>query len=190
MTWRGRGCLEIGESSNPFFQPVSAEIGRTSRNSPTVDWTVTGSPKKVKPPYKVDGNFDFLYTRESDVIGSRVHKPQSLDLKMPTRTEFLKQRRLQAYEKMISSRGNSPDGNTGHRTQSPGSTQSFYEEDDDEDFNLTKARRFKMAAEDILSAYKHQPKNEDPRYTTTNVSTTNHHPVCYQLTNANNFTVE
>lgn len=141
MSLRGRGALEIRRSENPFFQSVGADIGLTAQNA-NFDWKLNGNPPPMNAkPYKVDGNFAFLYTRESDMIGSKVNKPQVSETRMLTRSEFLKQRREKAWETMTME--NVP-------TEEP----------------VTQ----KPTAEDFLRTYHHASKEEDPRYTTAGVS--------------------
>lgn len=79
MTQRGRGLLEISASKNPFFQTTNAEIGAKPADR-NIDWTrpqvnrVTFEEKKPSP--EENGNFSFLYTRTSDVIGGRLEASQ------------------------------------------------------------------------------------------------------------------
>lgn len=145
MSLRGRGTLEIRPSDNPFFQPTSRDIGNTAADH--VEWKVSGRPPQFPTvKHSVDGNFAFLYTRESDMIGAKVPKPQTMsETKMLTRTEFLKARR----EKALS--------------ESTGLDLS-------EDNIHHEPSRPKATAEEILKVYKHEPKYEDPRYITSNVS--------------------
>lgn len=141
MTLRGRGCLEVRTSDNPFFQPVSADVGKTSKDVP--DWKVQGTaPAFNSHQHKVDGNFAFLYTRESDRIGGRVKKPETTELRMLSRTEFLRKRR----EKLQS---------------------ELTEEEQQQQSDLFGQEvSAKPSAEDMLRTYRHEPKYEDPRYIT------------------------
>lgn len=137
MTHRGRGCLEVNESPNPFFQKTSADYG--ARPQDAIKWSVDGKP----PPFhhskhKVDGNFSFLYSRESDRIGSKVAKPPMKEVKLLTKTEFLKKKREEVEQEV-----------------------EVVDEDD-----IQEETKEKPSAEDILRAYNHAPKYEDPRYTT------------------------
>lgn len=143
MTCRGRGCLEIKPSPNPFFQPTSADVG--VKPNEEIVWKVNGK----EPPFnssaqKSDGNFLFLYTRESDVIGAKVQKPVVQEKKLLTKTEFLKKKR--------------------EMLELTKTTEGTYE--DTNDLETTG----KMNVETLLENYKHVPKAEDPRYTTSNVS--------------------
>ncbi len=136
---RGRGTLEIRRCDNPFFQSVGADIGMNSSNA-NLEWKVNGSPTVTSAkPYKVDGNFAFLYTRESDKIGGKVLKPETSEVRMLSRSEFLKQRRDKALEASA------------------------------ENSNLLESPISKPTAEDMLKSYRHQPKEEDPRYITSAV---------------------
>lgn len=141
MTQRGRGCLEIKRSRNPFFQTTSAEIGAIPDQA--VSWAVNGE----RPPFhasthKVDGNFSFLYSRESDRIGSKVPKSQNMEKRPMTKTEFLRMKREEAM-----ANGQLIDNNTVD----------------------AKREVIKMNPEEYLKAYCHNSKTEDPRYTTSMV---------------------
>lgn len=139
MSVRGRGCLELRQSDNPFFQPVSHDIGLTAKEA--VEWKTNGAPPSFGgKPYKVDGNFSFLYSRESDRIGSRVTKPPMSETRLLSRSEFLKQRREKAFE-------------TGNYSS--------------EGFENTQKT---IDPQEFLKTWKHEPKYEDPRYLTSNVS--------------------
>lgn len=140
MSQRGRGTLEVAPSRNPFFQTTSSDVGPKTRDR--IDWKYDVNPSLVSTnTYNNDGNFSFLYTRTSDAIGSKIPQPQSDTLKMMTRTEFLKKRR----EELVAS----------------GAAATAAE--------LQPAEPPRACAEDILKTYKHVPKLEDPRYTTSNV---------------------
>lgn len=92
----------------------------------------------------MDGNFAFLYSRESDRIGAKVAKPVMKETKLLTKTEFLKKKR---EEFAASSSMYEEQYHREETTQSPG----------------------KRTAENVLAVYKHEPKYEDPRYTTSTV---------------------
>jgi len=151
MSHRGRGLLEVKPSNNPFFQTTSADVG--IRPHENIEWKVEGkTPIFHFSNHNVDGNFSFLYTRESDKIGSQVRKPESKEIKVLTKTEFLKKKVEQAMSVTNSSTGYS-------------------------DTIIKPSSPFKRSAEDILKVYKHAPKVEDPRYTTSMVRSSNrlHH---------------
>ena len=143
MSLRGRGLLEVKPSANPFFQTTTSEIG--SKHDASEQWKVDG---KVPPfqhgKHNVDGNFAFLYSRESDRIGAKVAKPVMKETKLLTKTEFLKKKR----EEFAAS-------------------SAQYEEQFNREESLSPGKR---TAENILAVYKHEPKYEDPRYTTSTVS--------------------
>lgn len=156
---RGRGTLEVRSSDNPFFQPVSADIGKNLQNS-NVEWKVSGaSPQFASTKHTVDGNFAFLYTRESDRIGQKVPKPQFSETKMLSRTEFLKQRR----ERALASSGDVSRSNQDHNSPddyippTPASAEGA---------------TYRVDPESYLKVYQHTPKEEDPRYITSSVSCT------------------
>jgi hypothetical protein len=144
MSLRGRGCLEIKPNSNPFMQPVYGDYGIKPHEK--VDWKVEGkTPHFNASTHKVDGNFAFLYSRESDKIGGRLPKPQMSQPRVLTKTEFLKKKREEMEVAM--------------------QTSEFQKEESPE------VPIFKRTAESIVQVYKHAPVEEDPRYTTTNVRT-------------------
>lgn len=144
MSFRGRGCVEVKPSPNPFFQTTASDIGVNAKNQ--IEWKVDGNipPFAAKQTSLSEGNFSFLYTRESDVIGSKVLKPLEGDKKkMLTKTEFLKKKR-----EMFNTVRNSEFENC------------LYESDETKKV---------VDADLILKVYKHDPKIEDPRYITSNV---------------------
>jgi hypothetical protein len=148
MSVRGRGTLEVRKSDNPFFQTTNADIGLSASNT-NFEWTTATNQNGANStlassikPYKVDGNFSFLYTRESDLIGAKVKKPEVSEVRMLSRSEFLKKRREKALLD----------------AEATGELQ--YEE----------TPAYKPTPEDFLRAYHHVPKEEDPRYLTSGVS--------------------
>lgn len=134
--------MEIKPSPNPFFQSTSSDIGVNAKEE--IEWKINGEvPPFEVAPFKSDGNFLFLYSRESDVIGSKVPKPVVEEKKVLTKTEFLKKKR-EMVEMARSVDGNGNNGN--EELKSPS-----------------------QKVEALLEVYKHEPKYEDPRYTTANV---------------------
>jgi hypothetical protein len=100
------------------------------------------------------GNFNFLYTRESDTIGSKVKKPTEdsngriVRVQPKSKAEFLRDcyrstEALAAKEKMVMTKGKTLVMDETGQMVSP-----------------------KPNAEDILKSYKHRSKEEDARYTT------------------------
>ena len=81
MSHRGRGCLEIKPSDNAFYQTTTGEIGlkpniipgTSSFRRPFTD-TIPENSTELSTTGATSGNFSFLYTRESDKIGSMVRK--------------------------------------------------------------------------------------------------------------------
>lgn len=147
MSYRGRGTLETKPSNNPFFQTTSADVG--ARPEQAVEWKVGGEKPPFQPStHQVDGNFSFLYTRESDRIGARVSKPPMKEVKLLTKTEFLKKKReeFHATKNILEA-----SGDVTHHS------------------NTNQASPKKPTPEDLLRIYQHNSKDEDPRYTTTNV---------------------
>jgi hypothetical protein len=137
MSVRGRGCLEVKQSTNPFFQTTTSDIG--AKQVAGVPWTVDGkAPPFHNSKHTIDGNFSFLYTRESDRIGGKVAKPVMKETKLLTKTEFLKKKR----EEMAA---------------------AYTETDEDKSRENVPMKR---TAVGVLAVYKHASKVEDPRYTT------------------------
>lgn len=75
MSQRGRGCLEIRPSDSAFYRTTTSEIGdRPEKNYDTRE-LMNGNTKQSET---LDDNiptpqsFAFLYTKESDKIGSKV----------------------------------------------------------------------------------------------------------------------
>jgi hypothetical protein len=150
---RGRGTLEVRSSNNPYFQPVSADIGKNLQNS-NVEWKVNGtSPQFASTKHTVDGNFAFLYTRESDRIGQKVPKPQLSETKMLSRTEFLKQRRERALASSGDVSRNDQDNDSPIESVPPTPASA-------------EGATFRVDPEAYLRVYQHVPKEEDPRYFT------------------------
>lgn len=97
MSRRGRGCLEIKQSDNAFYQTTTGEIGlkpnidagRTFRRQfpeTTIEDTKSGN---MNIDTGTSGNFSFLYTRESDKIGSKVRKDgMQMTHTLQRRTQF------------------------------------------------------------------------------------------------------
>jgi hypothetical protein len=139
MSLRGRGLLEVKPSTNPFFQTTTSDIGTNPNEE--IKWQVQGKvPPFQSGKHNVDGNFAFLYSRESDRIGSKVQKPVMKETRLLTKTEFLKKK----------------------REEQEAANMDRLEEDESSD----PASPGKRTAEDILAVYQHVPKYEDPRYTT------------------------
>jgi hypothetical protein len=138
MSQRGRGCLEVKPSANPFFQTASSEHGVDS--SQKVEWTGHVDPAMTRSSeHAASENFSFLYTRESDRIGAKVPK-NAMPVRRPlTKTEFLKQRR----EKLM---------------ETCNSSSSEFEE-------LSIARK-SIPAGLLLENWNQGSKCEDPRFTT------------------------
>lgn len=199
MSQRGRGCLEVRPSDNPFYQPVSYDIGlgltEHGKNSP---WGVISSQQTLSrtkntlpstnnnendkgneldkelyttlksnaPEYVkedtiknlsdrlanhkkslqpgLDGNFSFLYSKESDRIGEKINKPGTTMIQPISRAEFLRTRREQQH--LLAQQNH-----------------SILKE------SMLPTKQ-KMTAEELLNIYKHEPKYEDPRYITSSVS--------------------
>ena len=98
----------------------------------------------MRKRHEVDGNFGFLYSRESDVIGSKIKKPEHEAPKVLTKTEFLNKKREKQMQIALA-------------------TGQLIEE-------AISSAPPKPSADEILAVYQHNPRNEDPRYTTSTVS--------------------
>ncbi len=141
MSRRGRGCLEIKQSDNAFYQTTTGEIGMQPNNNVGTTFR-RPFPETISDDTKSDnmnttggatsaGNFAFLYTRESDKIGSKVRKDgMQMTHTLPRRSQF------------------------GTRFIEAGLTQVPP----------------RPSAEELLSYYRQGTKDEDPRYTTSTVS--------------------
>lgn len=151
MAARGRGCLELKPSNNPFLQTTSADIGCVPTNK-TV-WTGNPDPAMKLTASRLgntdheDEHFSFLYSRESDKIGSKVKQPVIPRNRLLTKTEFLKKRREDLRSQELTDNDNM-------LLILNGSPQ----------------KAVKKTAEEALLYYKQGTKVEDPRYTTSNVS--------------------
>ena len=147
MAQRGRGTLEVRPSVNPFMQTMSTDYGAKASK---IDWRTQGfDPTDVKTAPKVyesDGNFAFLYSRESDTIGSRLEKPKhSLAFEPKTKGEMLREKRDRLRELAASV-----------KVEEPVYTTEELVERKNADIERT------------LKSWKQPTKVEDPRYTTSN----------------------
>jgi hypothetical protein len=144
MSQRGRGCLEINDSPNPFFQTTAKDIGKSPYKA--VEWTKpqtnnmtasqylnsTSSNQSNDPPSNEHQkeDFSFLYARTSDVIGAKVPKQSSaLSSAMVT------------LPRKIPREGSLPPP-------------------------LENTVKAKVDVESLLKSYQHHPKYENPLYTT------------------------
>ena len=140
MAARGRGCLEIKSSTNPFMQTMASDIGMRAKQ---IEWTAPEVDLSGVKPYKSDGSFSFLYTRESDVVGSRVAKPMhSLAYEPKTKGEMLREKRDKL--RVLMEKQSVPI--------------------DEADAKETASKN--LDAE--IASWKQGTKSEDPRYTTSN----------------------
>jgi|LauGreSBDMM110SN_4_FD.fasta_scaffold174101_1 hypothetical protein len=142
MSVRGRGTLTVKPSPNPFFQTVASDIGVEPAKN--IAWKGNADPAMKRSNTTLQDNFSFLYTRESDKIGSMVNKPVMSGHKILSRTEFLKQRREKLRQEELT-------------------------EDDISLLLLNQQEEIiKPDVPRILEVFKQGTKDEDPRYTTTN----------------------
>ena len=71
MSQRGRGCLEIRPSDSAFYRTTTSEIGDTVVREREYDDVAEHEIAK-EGTSSATQSFAFLYTRESDKIGSKV----------------------------------------------------------------------------------------------------------------------
>lgn len=173
MSQRGRGTLSVAKSTNPFFQSTQGDIGYNvtkdmtpeslgSWKSPLTeeDFALTkgngrsgATAEDLQKSAYEKGNFSFLYTRESDTIGSKVKQPSVDDGKIvrcqpKSKAEFLREcykstEALAAREQSIVNKGKQMEYDSTGALVTP-----------------------KPSVDAILRSYKHQSKEEDARYTT------------------------
>jgi len=143
MYHRGRGAQEIGPSQNPFFQTTNSLHGPEAIKE--VDWdapAVQRQQSSANQVAKVKEDFSFLYSRTSDVIGSKVPMKQSaiskaLDDIKPSPAEIARRRAL------------------GLQSANQNAIEFHPEE------------LKKPDAAEILHHYNHEPIKQDPRFSTT-----------------------
>lgn len=140
MAYRGRGCLEIRPSNNPFYQTTNSVLGADPNNR--VEWkrasgeeiSKESEEKGEDSPKFHEGapDFTFQYTRTSDTIGSNIGFNMTSKPEGPTKAELARKRgeRLRLHQ------------------------------------SVTQVENVKMDASTALQHYVHNPKIEDPRYTT------------------------
>ncbi|CAN0354805.1 unnamed protein product [Ectocarpus sp. 6 AP-2014] len=155
MAQRGRGCLEIRDSSNPFFTTTNSRIGNSACQKHEYD-----APPVFRKVPKVDPvaagiDWSFMYTRESDRIGTGVPPSDSKLGAVVGRRESLGQR---ARER---------------DSEAP----VMYEREEETGVPLRDATCFdlknrvpedKDARDELLKNFKHTSKKENPLYSTTN----------------------
>jgi len=140
--YRGRGSLEVKASTNPFMVRTSNDFGIKH-----IGWSGAVNPDFAKSmTVERPESFSFLYTRESDNIGGKVHNPLDTKPRVLTKTEFLKKWRAEQLD----------------RKDLGDSTLELSQED----ANVTK--RTTEEVEKLLTVWKQGTKDEDPRYTSTN----------------------
>jgi hypothetical protein len=162
MALRGRGALEIKTSNSPFFATTSQTFGIDPYSRPEWDShkkthnqqqpNQVEKYNKIKTADEIDVKMmNFLYTRESDRIGS---KPNNLvELKSQMATDMRNQQ--QNFREI---------------------RQAQEEEDEEErilyeeSMMTSQQKPTHNTAEDILKHYKHVPKAEHPLYITAGVS--------------------
>ena len=144
MTFRGRGLLEVKKSNNPFFHTTSSDIGvslqalQEKREKMLLEQTLASSTEVQPKVPSIEGNFGFLYSRESDTIGSRVQKPSTENKLISLTKADLALRR----HKAISEQGYS-------------ATQEYRKPTEEDVLR-------------VLKVFNQGTKEEDPRYTTSN----------------------
>jgi hypothetical protein len=141
MSQRGRGCLEIRPSDNAFYRTTTSEIGDQPEkyyDTRNLMDASTGELENLDESGPKPQSFAFLYTRESDKIGSNVRKDGVNAGKMGSMA-------------LSNSNTRRPRTRTHEFMPSDGTTSSVNPN---------------QKVEDILLSYKQNSKVEDPRFTT------------------------
>ena len=164
MSLRGRGTLEIGPSKSPFYQTTYSTHGIDPYSPPQWDSRKVNNQEQQnqvarynqkKNVNEIDTKMmSFLYSRESDRIGSKPDTLQSLKQQMETDTR-----------------------NNQHQYSQDEMRQIEEEEEDEEDriyyeetMMQSQQRPGIPSAQEFLQHYKHNPKEEHPLYITAGVS--------------------
>ena len=143
--YRGRGSLEVKPSTNPFMVRTSNDFGIKPEEH--IGWSGAVNPDFAKSMnVERPESFSFLYTRESDSIGGKVHNPLDTKPRPLTKTEFLKKWRAEQLE----------------RKDLGDSTLELTQDE----ANATKRTPEEVGK--LLTVWKQGTKQEDPRYTSTN----------------------
>lgn len=93
MSQRGRGCLEIRPTTSAFYRTSTSEIGDELMRGD--DSTVSHEKIDCQTTSAATQSFTFLYTRESDKIGSKVRN-DALDKNLHSSTIAIKRRQNRA----------------------------------------------------------------------------------------------
>ncbi|CAM9861258.1 unnamed protein product, partial [Discosporangium mesarthrocarpum] len=156
MAQRGRGCLEIKQSSNPFFTTTNSLIGTTAQDVREFDAPPVYRRASKIDPVAAGVDWSFMYSKESSRIGSGV--PYS-DSKLAAIMDYKDSPGECACKKGL------------------GKDPIMYEHEEDVGIPLRDATGFntqkrppedKEAREKILDKFKHVAKAENPLYSTTN----------------------
>lgn len=162
MTLRGRGTLEIGQSNSPFYQTTYSTHGVDPYSPPQWDNRKVNNQEQKNQVARYSQNnnvneidtkmMSFLYSRESDRIGSKPDTLQSLKQQMETDTRKLNQGQNESFQ--------------------------LEEEDDEEEERIfyeetmmkSQQKPGVPSTQEFLQHYKHAPKNEHPLYITSGVN--------------------
>jgi hypothetical protein len=85
MSQRGRGCLELRPSDSAFYRTTTSEIGHKPAKYDDVD-DAENSDISAPVAGSTPQTFAFLYTRESDRIGSMVRNDGLTKMQMTAST--------------------------------------------------------------------------------------------------------
>ena len=146
MAYRGRGTLEVREGNNPFFQTTSRNIGLDLTRDRPFD-----APRFARPqPRDANDGFDFsfMYERASTKIGVGVGASDSKISDTLARHD--------PPGAIAKAKG------AGLYPTAPDASAS------DEAIARAGMGGEKPSTEEVLDAYRHAPKDENPMYTTTN----------------------
>lgn len=188
MSLRGRGCLEIRRSDNPFFQPVNGDLGQSLSTMPA-EWktatssslrTATATATASTPNQTSNNNHPHSQSPtprsptlpggggggQSSVSGGG-SVSSSTTASVDGHFAFLYSRESDR----IGARVPKPDRPELPRLPMRRTTQRPLLENDPNTNNNTESLQLpRRTAEEVLQLYRHESKVEDPRYLTSAVS--------------------
>lgn len=141
MSFRGRGTLEIRPSANPFFQTTSSDIGLTAADA--VEWSAPESIPVVPGTVNLDSTSSGSGSHNFSFLYARTSDVIGGKVAPPETPAVI---RPPTKAEFLRERYSKRAVVTG--AEICGETQA------------------KPSPADLLKLYTHQPKREDPRYTT------------------------